>query len=259
MKMKMKMTSEGNHTLAPVAFAAALALIASSISAMGQQAGDGNLKQAKVIIEHNATDNDTGFQVALDAEGWEKMEIIGPSGVIVEFTPKGTVNELGITELFLETVEPENAKMPLDELFKKMPEGDYQFRATASRLGGKSGMLVGTAKLTHNIPAGVALLEPKEKAVIPLGDTKVKWQGTDKAIDGSPIKIIGYQLIVERDEEPHPRMIGKRGLSMYLPASVNEIKLPADFFASKTSYLWEVLAIEEGGNQTLQSGTFKTQ
>jgi hypothetical protein len=235
------------------------ALVASSTFALAQTAGDGKLKQAKVIIEHNATDNDTGFQAFVDADGWENMELVGPSGVIAKFSANGPINDLGMTELFLETVEPENAKVPLAELFKRFPAGDYQFRATASKLGGNSGIMRGTAKLTHVIPAGVTLLAPKEEAVMPVADTTIKWQGTGKAIDGSPVTIIAYQLIVEKDEEPHPNMIGKRGLSMYLPASVEEIKLPAVFFEPDTTYLWEVLAIEESGNQTLQSGTFSTQ
>jgi hypothetical protein len=119
--------------------------------------------------------------------------------------------------------------------------------------------MVGRATLSHKIPQGVRLVAPREAAVIPVGDTLVKWIGSDRAIDGSAVKIIAYQLIIEKDEDPHPRMIGKRGLSMYLPASVKDIKIPKVFFEPRTRYLWEVLAIEQGGNQTLQSGSFRTQ
>lgn len=247
------MTNTSKYTAAALAL-----LLAGMMPAVAVAEGNGTLKQAKVIIEHNATDNDTGFQAFIDAEGWEKLEVIGPNGVVVDFRPMGTVNELGMTELFFETVEPENVKIPLADLLRKMPAGDYEFRATASKLGGKSGVMSGHALLTHKIPQGVTLVEPKEDSAIPVGDTLVKWKGTDKAIDGSDVKITAYQLIIEKDEEPHLRMIGKRGLSMYLPASVNEIEIPAVFFEPGTSYLWEVLAIEDGGNQTLQSGTFKT-
>ena len=240
-----------------IATFAATALTLATANA--QTVSDGRLKQAKVIIEHNATDNDTGFQAFVDADGWEKLEVIGPNGTIADFQPKGSVTDLGMTELFLETVEPENAKMPLTDLLKKLPAGNYEFRATASKLGGNSGTMVGTAKLSHQIPQGVTLIEPKEESVIPIADTLVKWQGTDKAIDGSKVNIIAYQLIIEKDEEPHPRMIGKRGLSMYLPATVNEIEISKMFFEPATSYLWEVLAIADSGNQTLQSGAFKTQ
>jgi hypothetical protein len=214
------------------------------------------LKQAKIIIEHNATDEDTGFQAFVDADGWERMEIIGPDGIVAQFDGHGTVKDLGMTELFFETTEPENAKQPLDDVLAMLPAGDYEFRATYSSLGGNSGTTSSTATLSHTIPQGVTLVAPEERAVLPAGDVTVQWTPVDKALDGSDVTIIAYQLIIEKDEEPHPRMIGKRGLSMYLPASVSEMPVPAAFFEPGTAYLWEVLAIEESGNQTLQSGTF---
>jgi len=54
-------------------------------------------------------------------------------------------------------------------------------------------------------------------------------------------------------------MIGKRGLSMYLTATVSTITVPKGFLELATKYLWEVLAIEESGNQTLSSGEFETR
>ena len=217
------------------------------------------ITQAKLIIEHNATDNDTGFQAFVDATGWEKMEIVGPAGAIAEFTPKGSVSGLGMTELFLETVEPENKKIGMVEMMKKMPEGDYEFRATASALGGAAGAMLATAKFSHRIPAGVALLSPAAEAKLAVGDTRFAWKGTGLALDGGTITIIAHQLIVEVDQDPHPRMIGKLGLSMYLPADINSITVPAGFFDAGKDYKWEVLAIAENGNQTLQSGSFSTQ
>ena len=46
---------------------------------------------------------------------------------------------------------------------------------------------------------------------------------------------------------------------MYLSASVTSIAIPDGFLEAGTKYNWEVLAIEESGNQTLSSGEFKTQ
>ena len=217
------------------------------------------MKQAKIIIEHNATDNDTGFQIFLDADGWQKLQIIGPDGLVAEFLPAGPMTELGMTELFLETVEPANAKVPMAKTLEKMREGQYQFIATASKMGGVEGQIKGKATLSHKIPGGVTLVAPLEGATVPLGQTKMVWQASAKAINGSNINIIAYQLIIEKDEEPHQRMIGKRGLSMYLPAATTSIEVDKVFFEAATSYKWEVLAIEESGNQTLQTGTFKTQ
>ena len=217
------------------------------------------LKQAKIIIEHNATDLDTGFQAFVDADGWEKLEIKGPDGVVAEFSGKGTLNQFGLTEIFFETTEPENAKLPLGKILATMPEGEYIFSANAAPLGGSSGTMTAAATLSHKIPEGVTLLEPAAGAAVPYDQVKVHWTAVDKALDGSPVTIIAYQLIVEKDEDPLPKMIGKRGLSAYLPAKTTELTLPAGFLEPGTAYKWEVLAIAESGNQTLQSSAFKTQ
>ena len=64
-----------------------------------------------------------------------------------------------------------------------------------------------------------------------------------------PIRIISYQLIIEKDVEPHRHMIGTFGLSMYLPPSVTRIDLPDGFLQRRTAYNWEVLAIERSEEQ----------
>jgi hypothetical protein len=102
-------------------------------------------------------------------------------------------------------------------------------------------------------------LSPTEGAKVSVDDLVVSWSPVRKSITGDPVTIIAYQLIIETDEEPHPHMIGKRGLSMYLPASVTKITVPKGFLESGTSYSWEVLAIEESGNQTLSTSEFKTR
>jgi len=111
--------------------------------------------------------------------------------------------------LFFESVEPENADVPIEEMLAKLPEGNYTI-------------------------AG-------------------------RTITGEPATIIAYQLIVEKDVEPHRHMIGKLGLSMYLPRAVTSIAVPDRFLQPHTAYKWEVLAIERSGNQTLSSGSFRTR
>jgi hypothetical protein len=46
---------------------------------------------------------------------------------------------------------------------------------------------------------------------------------------------------------------------MYLPASTTSIKIPKEFFEQGTDYDWEVLAIEESGNQSIMSSSFSTE
>jgi hypothetical protein len=217
------------------------------------------LKEAKLNIEHNAKDNDTGFQGFIDSEGWKRITVTGPGGKVLDFRGEGALGKLGLTELFFETVEPENAEMPVAEVLKTLPEGNYTFKGSAIEVGEKQGKTIGTAWLTHDIPEGPVLLLPAEDAVVPEDeDLVVSWSPVDKTIDGSDVNIIAYQLIIEKDETPHPHMIGKQGLSMYLPSSVTQMSIPEEFLEPETDYAWEVLAIEESGNQSLNSSQFST-
>lgn len=217
------------------------------------------LKQAKLIIEHNATDKDTGFQGFFDSEGWQRMTYTGPDGTVLSFEGQGALGTLGLTELFFETVEPENKEVPVKKMLAKLPAGKYTIKGLAMENGDQEGETVGTAWLTHNIPQGPVLLQPKADANVPLEALTVSWEPVTTSISGDPIKIIAYQLIIEKDEDPHPHMVGKRGLSMYLPASVTTITVPREFLESGQDYQWEVLAIEESGNQTLSSAEFRTR
>jgi hypothetical protein len=102
------------------------------------------------------------------------------------------------------------------------------------------------------------LVEPAEGATVPTSGVVAHWKPVSKTITGKPVEIIAYQLIVEKDTDPHPHMIGKFGLSMYLSPSVTSITLPDGLLEPGTAYDWEVLAIERSGNQTLSSASFRT-
>ena len=125
--------------------------------------------------------------------------------------------------------------------------------------GESGGVTLGTALLTHDIPAGPMLVSPAPGAVVPASDLVVRWSPVTQTITGGSVNIVAYQLIIEKDVEPHPHMIGKFGLSMYLPPTVTTMTVPDGFLEPGTSYKWEVLAIEESGNQTLSSGEFETE
>ena len=243
--------------LASATFASLLGTVLAFSPSAGAQP-EIPLKEAKLNIEHNATDRDTGFQGAIDSEGWKELTVTGPDGVVLKFEGRGKLRKLGLTELFFETVEPENADVPINELLSTLPEGHYKISGPAA--GGDGAITSGTAWLTHNIPAGPVLLSPAEGATVPVGDLVMRWNPVTKTIKGTKVKIIAYQLIVEKDQPPQRHMIGQTGsLSMYLLPSVTRITVPRAFLEAASPYDWEVLAIEESGNQTLSSGTFQTQ
>lgn len=229
---------------------------------IGNENGNGNengevipLKEAKLIIEHNATDGDTGFQGFLDGEPWDQLVIVGAEGVVAAFEARGKVRSLGLTELFFETSEPSNAEVPIPDVLSALPEGEYAFESRTVEGMRQSG----TAVLTHRIPAGPVLLSPVEGATVPTRDLVLRWSPVSTTIDGDDITIVRYQVIVEKDENPPANSIGKNGMSIYVPGSVTSMTVPNEFLEPETPYKWEVLAIEESGNQTLSSGAFSTE
>jgi hypothetical protein len=217
------------------------------------------LKEAKLNIEHNATDEDTGFQGFIDSEGWRRLDVRGPGGQVLSFEGRGSLARLGLTELFFETVEPTNADVPIAEMLAKLPEGEYAIAGPAQENGKSTGRTSGTALLTHDIPAGPKLVSPAEDAIVPVRGVVARWRPVTQTITGEPVRIIAYQLIVEKDAKPHRHMIGKLGLSIYLPRTVTSVAIPNGFLEPRTAYDWEVLAIERSGNQTLSSGSFRTR
>ena len=239
----------------------AVLLSAAAVSASGgeQSARAVPLKDAKLNIEHNATDEDTGFQGFVDGEGWRRLDVRGPDGQVLAFEARGTLAKLGLTELFFESVEPENAKVPIDKMLANLPEGRYTISGPTQENGKSVGRTTGKAWLTHDIPAGPTLVSPAEGGTVPVRGVVARWKPVAKTITGEPVTIIAYQLIIEKDVEPHPHMIGKLGLSIYVPRSVTSMAVPNGFLQPRTKYKWEVLAIERSGNQTLSSGEFRTR
>ena len=205
------------------------------------------LAAAKIIIEKNATAEDAGIQIFLDGEPWKKLKIVSPDGrKIFVVQGKGGVRKLGLTELFFESEEPSLDELPLDEFLALFPEGAYRF--VGRTVEGEK--LVGIATLTHHIPAGPVIVLPAEGAMVDPEDTVITW---NEVTTPAGIQILGYQVTVVR-EEPLPLRV----FSVDLPDSARSVKVPPEFLQAGVVYAFEVLAIEENGNQTITEGSFKT-
>lgn len=212
---------------------------------------------AKMLIEHNATDEDTGFQLAVDGDAWSRLDIIGPDKrPVLSVRARGRMQDVGLTEMFFETQEPENAEVPIPEMLANLPEGEYEFEGVS--VEGEE--MEGVATLTHAIPAGPVLVSPAEGSVVdPDTDLEVVWMPVTETIYGAPVNVTHYQVIVEEDVEfTHPGF-GRSLYSIHVPASLTSMRVPAEFLAPGTPYKFEVLAIEESGNQTLSSSEFETE
>jgi hypothetical protein len=210
------------------------------------------IADARLKFEINATDHDGGVQVFLDAEQWKRMSIFDPEGRRIFTTiTDGIMGMQGGTELFMESAEPTFEELPLDQLLARWPAGRYEFRGVG--LDGET--LTGAARLTHDLPAGPVLVSPIEgdRRQDP-NDTVVRWKRVPPA-NGSPI--IGYQVLIVRPDTGM-KALPKVTLDVMMPPTADRLRVPRGFLESGTEYEWEVLAIEEGGNQTLSSSTFVT-
>lgn len=209
------------------------------------------LKDARLKIELNSTDQDAGIQVFVDSDPWKTMDIFDPYGKLVfRSTTLGRFGKQGGTELFLESAEPNFSELTLEKFLERFPEGNYRFVGK----GLKGETFVGTAKFTHAIPEGPRLVSPAEDAVVDPHSTVVMWESV-AAPNGSPI--IGYQVLVVK---PNTGIVAlpKIILDVMMPPTATSMAIPPGFLLPGSAYEWEVLAIENGGNQTLSVGHFQT-
>lgn len=210
-------------------------------------------EESRIYIEYNASDNDLGFHVFLDGEDWKTLTIVNPRGrTIFDLQGRAGYRRLGLTELFFEGAEPSLFDVPLDELLALFPEGRYEF--TGRTVDGDQ--IEGEAMLTHAVPAGPDVSASDD--TVGAGNTLIiRWDPvTEKATDpaggvfpDADIVVVAYQVIVG-------------SLQVTLPATdppaPMSVTVPPEFVESleEGPHGFEVLAIEEGGNQTIATGSF---
>ncbi len=199
-------------------------------------------KEARIYIEFNQTANDLGYHVSLDAEDWKTLQIFNPrQRLIFEVEGGGAYRRLGMTELFFEGAEPNLDAFPLDELLALFPEGRYKFLGRT--VDGKR--LVGTSSLSHAVPNGPSNIS----ASFGSGDSLViSWDAVTSVPTGfpdRPISIVGYQLIV-------------KPFQVTVPGTVTSVTVPPEFVSSLPAgeNLFEVLAIDASGNQSITESSF---
>ena len=225
-----------------------LAVAALVLGAAPPEAWAKPFSAAKIIFEVNATDADAGIQVFLDGEPWKVVKIFNPDNEqIFKVLGTGNLGMFGLTELFSESNEPPFEEVSLAEVLAMFPAGKYRFEGTT--VGGAS--LKSMATLSHVIPCGPEIVSedtlPFDEAII--GWTPVTNEldpATEECGESTDLEIVGYQVIVGT-------------FQVTLPASATQVTVPPEFLEPNTVYLFEVLAIEASGNQTITEGSFETE
>jgi hypothetical protein len=223
-----------------------LAIVALLLSATSPEArakkATVNFSIAKVFFEYNSTPNDLGVHVFLDGEDWKELKIVNPNGrTVFEVEGKGPYKDLGLTELFFEGAEPNLADVPLEELLALFPAGDYQL--IGKTVDGER--ILDSATLTHAIPNGPEITSPLKGDVVDPNNTVISWKAPTGSLTGLAFEIVAYQVIVG-------------AFQVTVPASITSVTVSPEFVGSLSSgeQLFEVLAIEAGGNQTITEGSF---
>lgn len=234
------MNSRPSTNSVTVAAFALLALLATSASAV-------KLKEATIYVEGNATDGDAGIQVFFDAEGWKKMKIYDPDGnKVFDVKGLGSIADQGLTELFIESVEPPLDDFPLDDLMARFPAGVYKFKG--KRKDNKR--LRGSAELTYDIPAGPVQIYPAEGDAADPYNLVLEWE---PVADPPGSEIVGYNVIVVREDGVDQE------LDLVVGPDVTSLDVPKQFLVAGTEYKWEISAIEASGNKTISETEFETE
>ena len=252
--------------LVPVVLVAVLALIVGVAPREAWVQGDDacsssggsavRLPATKLIIEHNATDEDTGVHGLFDGVNWTKLCVYDPRGrQILEVEPKGQLRDQSISGIFFESAEPPNSEVPIEEFLRRFPEGQYSVRGRA-----KDGRrLTGAARFTHAIPAAPVIIFPQDGDVVPVSNLVVMWDHVTTTLDGKPLKSTGYQVIITKDVPDDPHGFSRPTFDVHVLPSVTSLTIPTEFLEPNTAYELEVLALEASGNQTISVLFFQTE
>ena len=233
---------------------------ACDFPAMGKST---KIATAKLIIEYNATDADIGVHGAFDDDGWKRLCVFDPTGrPVLHVGPRGQLLDLTVAGIFFESREPPESGFTFADLRAAFPEGGYAVRGESF----DGATLVGSAMFTHDVPAAPLITAPalaeEPKGTrgnpVPLDGLVIDWDPVTRTVDGGPVSITGYEVIVTKEVHEDPNGFSRPIYDVHVPPNVDRLPVPRQFLQPDTVYELEVLALEVSGNQTISVGFFKT-
>ena len=169
---------------------------------------------AKLIVEYNATDQDIGVHGAFDDQGWSKLCVYDPDGdLVLRASPESQLKDLTIAGIFFESREPPIDEFSFEDLKARFPEGRYNVRA----LGFDGTRLVGNATFTHDVPAAPTVTAPSDGAEVDPDDLTVRWKDVTETVDGAPVTITGYEVIITKEQHVDPHGFSQPIYDVHVP------------------------------------------
>lgn len=189
-----------------------------------------------------------------EQEGLAEGCLQKPDGTpIMLADPRNPLNKLGINQSFFESREPPNDEYSIADLKSDFPEGRYRI----SGVDFQGTRRVGSAVFTHAIPKPPEIVSPtvveEEKAGqnrLPARGLTVRWQPVKETLEGRPVDVTGYEVIVTKANFDAPNSLARPEHDVHLPPEVTELEVPDGFLQPGTLYELEVLALEDSGNRS---------
>ena len=225
--------------------------------------GGEELDDARLYIEHNATDEDTGVHGSFGGEAWSELCIWDPAGeLVLHVRPQAQLGDLGLSDFFFESREPPNDEQPIAQLRAAFPEGEYTIGGT----GFDGTSRTASARFTHSIAEEPVITSPPladeespEDATVPLEGLVVRWEPVTTSIDGDAVEIVSYEVIITKVEHDDPDALSLPVFDVHLGPDATSLTVSGEFLEGGTVYELEVLALEASGNQTIALGFFTTE
>jgi hypothetical protein len=239
-----------------LSFAMALSLGASIPSARAAE-----FEEAELFLELNNTDGDLGLHALIDGGPYKRLQIEGPRGpsarLLLNLEAAGPLAAQGLTELAFESAEPPFDELPPEQFFRRFPEGIYDIEGISlnNRQFGATVRLshVLAAPVRHVTLSGEPAANDCDERPLPRVNEPVliDWDPVTTSHprigDPGPAEIDKYQLFVER---------GEVILSLDLPPTVTQFRVPENFTVAGERYKFEIIARTSTGNNTAIESCF---
>ena len=224
----------------------------------------GELSEAFLRIEINATDGDVGFHGKFDGDPSRDMKIKDPTGkTIFDVTVSKSLRSQGLTENFFESAEPSCVEQPLAAFLARFPPGTYSFKGKT--IEGEK--LVGEAVLSHALPAAPTVGASVNPVVIQWAPGTNLGNCHDASLipgtipDPATVPVDSWEVTVEPDEDQREALgLPLRVFTVQLPSNQLSVAVPSEYLqqyitAGITTFKFEVGA-KAGENQTFTEGSF---
>jgi hypothetical protein len=264
--------------LKPVNLCVLGAVTGAALSLSAAASGGGGVEpkefdEAHVFFELNNTDGDLGIHALIDGDAWRKLIISGPDDQrLLKVHAKGQLTQQGLTEIFFESAEPTFDELLPEDFFDRFDEGEYSI--VGYTLNWQK--MASTTQVSHLMPAppvptvnGEPMAQvcddedPDYDASEVSGPVTIEWAPVTMSHPslGSPqsstdIDIHNYQVVVEAEIEVDGDDF-ETIFSVILPPGQTSMTVPAEFLELTDTFKYEVLAREEGFNQTAVESCFE--